>query len=55
MDCTLIANEVVDELRKRGSGGILFKIDFEKAYDCISWNFLELCMVKMGFRERWRS
>ncbi|RVW77723.1 hypothetical protein CK203_050333 [Vitis vinifera] len=29
----LIANEIVDEKRRSGEEGVVFKIDFEKAYD----------------------
>ncbi|RVX12865.1 LINE-1 retrotransposable element ORF2 protein [Vitis vinifera] len=33
LDAVLIANEIVDEKRRSGEEGIVFKIDFEKAYD----------------------
>ena len=33
LDTVLIANEVVDEKRRSGEEGVVFKIDFEKAYD----------------------
>ncbi|RVW53977.1 LINE-1 retrotransposable element ORF2 protein [Vitis vinifera] len=33
LDAVLIANEIVDEKRRLGEEGIIFKIDFEKAYD----------------------
>ncbi|XP_058780367.1 uncharacterized protein LOC131654005 [Vicia villosa] len=32
---------------------ILFKVDFEKAYDKVSWNFLRFMMNKMRFGARW--
>ncbi|OMP03932.1 reverse transcriptase [Corchorus capsularis] len=53
LDCSLIANEVVDSMRKGGEGGICFKVDFEKAYDSVDWGFLEFIMRKMGFGEKW--
>ncbi|XP_058764714.1 uncharacterized protein LOC131638187 [Vicia villosa] len=34
---------------------MLFKVDFEKAYDSVDWNFLLMVMEKMGFHEKWRS
>ena len=37
LDAILIANEVVDEKRRSGEEGIVFKIDFEKAYDHVDW------------------
>lgn len=33
LDAVLVANEVVDEARKKNDGRLVFKIDFEKAYD----------------------
>lgn len=33
----------------------LFKVDFAKAYDSISWSFLEFVMAKMGFSPVWRK
>ncbi|EOY14139.1 Uncharacterized protein TCM_033426 [Theobroma cacao] len=35
-------------------GGFMFKIDFEKAYNNVSWDFLDVIMARMGFGERWR-
>ncbi|KHN46551.1 hypothetical protein glysoja_032643, partial [Glycine soja] len=36
----LILNEVVDEATKRKKPTMIFKVDFEKAYDSVSWAFL---------------
>lgn len=33
--------------------GVLFKVDFEKAYDSVSWEYLNMIMRKMGFSNRW--
>ncbi|XP_058765341.1 uncharacterized protein LOC131638809 [Vicia villosa] len=54
LDGVLVANEVVDFARKEGSNCILFKVDFEKAYDKVSWNFLRYILKRMGFGEKWR-
>eukprot|EP00256_Glycine_max_P049986 XP_006605180.1 uncharacterized protein LOC100800421 [Glycine max] len=32
---------------------IVFKVDFEKAYDSVSWQFLLYMLRRMGFHERW--
>ncbi|PNX89907.1 cysteine-rich receptor-like protein kinase, partial [Trifolium pratense] len=37
IDGILIANEVVDEARKSKKELLLFKVDFEKAYDSVDW------------------
>ena len=33
LNAVLIANEIVDEKRRSGEEDVVFKIDFEKAYD----------------------
>ena len=40
LDTMLIANEVIDSLLRRKESGILCKLDIEKAYDHLNWNFL---------------
>jgi len=30
-------------------------VDFEKAYDSVSWSFLEYMMQRLGFSDRWRN
>ncbi|GMI70420.1 hypothetical protein HRI_000711300 [Hibiscus trionum] len=35
LDCCLVANEVVDCLRRRGNEFLVFKADFQKAYDTV--------------------
>jgi hypothetical protein len=37
----VILHEVVHELRHSGMRGVLFKIDFEKTYDKIRWDFVK--------------
>ena len=54
-DCVLVANEVVDAIRRREHPTILFKADFQKAYDSVDWLFLDLVMSKMGFLVQWRG
>lgn len=36
LDCSFTANEVIDLLKKEEIGGLLFKVDFEKAYDNVN-------------------
>lgn len=35
----LVVNEVVDLAKRKKEECLLFKVDFEKAYDSISWKF----------------
>jgi len=54
-DGILVANEVVDEARKRKKELLLFKGDLEKAYDSIDLGYLDEVMCKMGFPVLWRE
>nr|GEY11893.1 RNA-directed DNA polymerase, eukaryota, reverse transcriptase zinc-binding domain protein [Tanacetum cinerariifolium] len=38
--------------RKRKQALMVFKVDFEKAFDSLGWEFLELVMAKLGFGVR---
>ncbi|GKA53023.1 RNA-directed DNA polymerase, eukaryota [Tanacetum coccineum] len=49
LDGVLIANETMEFLKKRRERGLIFKVDFEKAYDSINWKFLLNIMRRMGF------
>ena len=56
LDGILVANEVVDEARKLKKELLLFKVDFEKAYDSVDWGYLDEVMGKMMFptlRRKW--
>lgn len=55
LDAVLVANEVVDEIRVKKKKGLVFKIDFKKAYDHVDWNFLDFVLDKKGFGLKWRK
>ena len=40
LDVVLISNEAVDSVLRRKENGLLCKLDIEKAYDHIRWDFL---------------
>ncbi|RVW34350.1 Transposon TX1 uncharacterized 149 kDa protein [Vitis vinifera] len=40
LDASLIANEVIDSWQKRKEKGVICKLDIEKAYDSLNWQFL---------------
>jgi hypothetical protein len=35
--------------------GVLFKVDFEKAYDNVNWAFLYNVLFKKGFSHKWND
>ena len=49
----LIANEVVDEKKRLGEKGVVFKIDFKKAYHHVDWGFLDHVLEIKGFSAKW--
>ena len=51
----LIANEVVDDAKQSKKELMLFKVDFEKAYDSVDWGYLDTVMNKMAFSLLWRK
>ena len=53
LDVTLIANEVVVSMLRRNDGGLVCKLDIEKSYDHLSWEFVLEVMRRMGFEQRW--
>ncbi|XP_010660473.1 uncharacterized protein LOC104881594 [Vitis vinifera] len=53
LDAVLIANETLDSRLKDNKSGLLLKMDIEKAFDHVNWDFLMEVMFKMGFGHRW--
>ena len=50
-----MANEAVDEARRFNKEMLLFKADFEKAYDSVDLKYLDDVMHKMNFPTLWRK
>lgn len=55
LDSSLVANEVIEMVNSRKEECLLFKVDFEKAFDSISWQYLDVVLEKMGFGTKWRG
>ena len=55
-DNILVVQEVLHQLRvrrRKKKVQAILKLDMQKAYNRIEWDFLKACMLKMGFNERW--
>jgi hypothetical protein len=53
VDGVVVVNEVVDLAKGGGKECLIFKVDFEKAYDSVDWGFLEYMLRRFGFCEIW--
>lgn len=55
LDRIVVLNEAIHEARWRKMRSFIFKIDFERAYDSVSWGFLDDMMVLLNFNLKWRA
>jgi hypothetical protein len=46
-------HEILHDTRVKHKDGLILKLDFEKAYDKISWKFLLECLRQRGFDSKW--
>ncbi|WVZ83656.1 hypothetical protein U9M48_030783 [Paspalum notatum var. saurae] len=49
----VVLHETLHELHKKNLNGVIFKIDFEKAYDKVRWDFLQQTLHMKGFSATW--
>ncbi|GKB24357.1 putative RNA-directed DNA polymerase, eukaryota, reverse transcriptase zinc-binding domain protein [Tanacetum coccineum] len=55
LDCPLILSELIEWYKKRKKKMLLFKVDFEKAFDTVSWKYLDFMLHSLDFGLTWRS
>nr|GEX83772.1 RNA-directed DNA polymerase, eukaryota, reverse transcriptase zinc-binding domain protein [Tanacetum cinerariifolium] len=53
LDGPLILSEIIDWYKKCKKKMMLFKVDFEKAFDSVRWKYLDYMLHKLGFDSRW--
>lgn len=53
MDGVMCLHEILHDTKARKKDGIILKLDFEKAYDKINWDFIMECLKQRGFCEKW--
>ncbi|XP_071715009.1 uncharacterized protein [Rutidosis leptorrhynchoides] len=53
LDSILIANELVEDVKRKRSKCFIFKADFEKAFVSVRWRFMFDILKCMGFGSKW--
>jgi hypothetical protein len=53
LEGVVVLHETIHELHRKKMDGVLFKIDFEKAYDKVKWSFLQQALRMKGFPPQW--
>ena len=53
LDGIVILHETLHSLKMQKEEGIILKLDFEKAYDRVSWTFLEEVLATRNFSPTW--
>ncbi|WVZ53557.1 LOW QUALITY PROTEIN: hypothetical protein U9M48_004480 [Paspalum notatum var. saurae] len=53
MEGVVVLHETLHELHRKNLNGVIFKIDFEKAYDKVHWDFLQQTLRMKGFSATW--
>ena len=53
LEGVVVLHETIHELHRKKMDGVIFKIDFEKAYDKVKWPFLQQALRMKGFAQEW--
>ncbi|GJU19068.1 ribonuclease H-like domain-containing protein [Tanacetum coccineum] len=55
LDGPFILNELLSWCKHKKSKALIFKIDFEKAFDSVRWDYLDVVLANFGFGLKWHS
>ncbi|GJS10251.1 RNA-directed DNA polymerase, eukaryota [Tanacetum coccineum] len=55
LDGPFILNELISWCKYNKTKAMIFKVDFEKAFDSVRWDFLDDILDKFGFGTKWRG
>jgi hypothetical protein len=55
LESLVSVHEIKHDTTRNNHKGLVLKLDYEKAYDQVSWHFLEEMMSTRGFGNRWRK
>ncbi|KAL9687275.1 hypothetical protein QQ045_031674 [Rhodiola kirilowii] len=54
LDGIMITNDLIHSVKRDKRKALMIKLDFCKAYDSISWDYLDQIQERMGFGVKWR-
>ncbi|GKD78479.1 RNA-directed DNA polymerase, eukaryota, partial [Tanacetum coccineum] len=54
-DGPFILNELLSWCKFKKLNGMIFKVDFEKAFDSVKWDYLDETLKAFGFGLKWRN
>jgi hypothetical protein len=52
LDVVGVAQECIHNIKSKKLKALVLKMDLQKAYDCVNWDFLRLVLLKTGLRLR---
>ncbi|GJU19992.1 RNA-directed DNA polymerase, eukaryota [Tanacetum coccineum] len=55
LDGPFILNELISWCKHTKFKGMIFKVDFEKAFDSVKWDYLDETLKSFGFGLKWRK
>nr|GEX40367.1 RNA-directed DNA polymerase, eukaryota [Tanacetum cinerariifolium] len=55
LDGPFILNELLSWCKFKKLNGMIFKVDFEKAFDSVKWDYLDETLKAFGFGSKWRN
>lgn len=55
LDNVLVANKIIHSVKSTNQQGIVLKVDFEKSYDKVSWDFIKELLLSRGFGVKWTT
>ena len=55
LEGVVVLHEMLHEIHSKKLDGVVFKVDFEKAYDKVKWPFLQQALRMKGFDKAWQD